>query len=215
VRRIACLHTAHSNVAVFDDAWRELRYAGSALHAVRPDLLAAVERSGGLSQEIIGDTQQALRALGEHADAVLLTCSTLGPCADAMVSGGVGRAIVRADGILAQTAVIRGRHVSVLCAVETTLDSTRSLFEQAACATGAIVTVHLVQGAWSAFRSGDSGGYLKAIACAADRALEAGASVVALAQCSMAGAVGLARTPAAVLASPGLALQAAMREWLP
>ncbi|WP_245317799.1 hypothetical protein [Ensifer sp. 1H6] len=47
---IACLHTADSNVAVFEAAARELGLAAGVLrHAVRPDLLEAAERAGGLT----------------------------------------------------------------------------------------------------------------------------------------------------------------------
>lgn len=85
--RIACLHTAASNAAVFDAACP----AGVRLtHAVRPDLLAAAEAAGGLTPEIAAATAEALRGL--EGDAVLLTCSTLGPAA-----GGA----LRADAALA------------------------------------------------------------------------------------------------------------------
>ncbi len=73
--RIACLHTAESNVAVFEAA----RPDGVRLsHAVRPDLLAAAEAEG-LTAAIAAATVEALGAL--DGDAVLLTCSTLGPAA--------------------------------------------------------------------------------------------------------------------------------------
>ena len=49
--RVACLHTADSNVAVFNEAANSLRYDSLQLtHVVRSDLLAAAEDSGGLSK---------------------------------------------------------------------------------------------------------------------------------------------------------------------
>jgi len=49
--RIACLHTADSNVAVFNEAANSLRCDSQQLsHVVRSDLLAAAEDSGGLSK---------------------------------------------------------------------------------------------------------------------------------------------------------------------
>lgn len=83
--RIACLHTAASSVAVFDDAGRALGLAaGTLCHAVRADLLAAAERAGGMNPAIEARTGQALLGSGEEADTVLLTCSTLGPAVQAV-----------------------------------------------------------------------------------------------------------------------------------
>ena len=88
--RIACLHTAECNVAIFEAA----RPDGVSLrHAVRPDLLAAAE-ADGLTPDIAAATAEALAALRDGADAVLLTCSTLGPAAGAsgadLSAGGAG-----------------------------------------------------------------------------------------------------------------------------
>ena len=69
------------------------------------------------------------------------------------------------------------------------------------------ITYHLVDAAWAAFRGGDTNGYFRLIADAADRAYAEGAAVVALAQASMAGAAVLTRegTP---LTSPAAGLAA-------
>lgn len=65
--RIACLHTADSNVAVFNEAANSLRCDSQQLsHVVRSDLLAAAEDSGGLSKNIIADTQATLRDVCSH-----------------------------------------------------------------------------------------------------------------------------------------------------
>ena len=59
--RIACLHTADSNVTIFNEAAISLRCDSLQLsHVVRSDLLAAAEDCGGLSKKIIADTQAAL-----------------------------------------------------------------------------------------------------------------------------------------------------------
>ena len=73
--RITCLHTAHSNVSIFDAAAKALGIDAHCLrHEVRPDLLAAAEQAGGLNSEITGATTSALLSLAQEADAVLLTC---------------------------------------------------------------------------------------------------------------------------------------------
>ena len=201
---IACLHTTTGNVAVFDAA----RPPGATLtHTVREDLLKDAEAAGGLTDAIADRTAGALEALAaQGADAVLLTCSTVGP--------GAARArakvpVLRVDAALAEEATKGGGRVVVLCAVETTVEPTRAIFAEAAARHGATLEVRLVPGAWAAFRGGDPARYHAIIAEAAEAAFAEGAAQVALAQASMAGAVALAkgRKP---LASPPVGLAAAL-----
>lgn len=207
--RIACLHTAESNVAVFDAALQAAGLSSVELrHEVRADLLAASEREGRLTAEIAAQTAQALRGLCNEADAVLLTCSTLGPAAEAVaVDSPVP--VMRVDAALAAEAVKGGGRVVVLCAVETTLEPTRLLFEAAALVTGADVVMRLVPGAWEVFKAGDRNTYLQMIADAASEATRAGATRVALAQASMAGASALIPLGTPPLNSPMSGLVAA------
>ena len=206
--RLACLHTVQSNAAVFDAAARTLGLdAGTLRHTVRTDLLADAERDGGLTPEIRERAGQALLALCEDADAVLLTCSTVGPAAQA-VAETAPVPVLRVDAALAAEAVREGGTVVALCAVETTMAPTRALFEEAARATGAAVEVRLVPGAWAAFKAGDRHGYFAAIAAASDDAARNGATRVALAQASMAGAAELCREKPP-LTSPEVGLEAA------
>jgi hypothetical protein len=192
--RIACLHTAESNVAIFEAA----RPDGVRLsHAVRPDLLAAAEAEG-LTPAIAAATAEALGALRGGADAVLLTCSTLGPAA-----GPAGA--LRADAALAEAATAGGGTVEVLCAAPGTLTATAELFGAAAGRSGARVTIRLVPGAWALFHAGDHAGYAERVARDADASR---ADVVALAQASMAPAAQLTARP--VLTCPHVALAAAV-----
>lgn len=211
--KIACLHTAESNVAVFDAAASALGISSGVLrHGVRADLLAAAERAGGINDEIAKATRQALLALAPGADAVVLTCSTLGPAVDALAHA--AKPILRTDAALAAaaaTAAQAGGKVVTLCAVETTLGPTSRLFMEAAQATGASVEVQLVAGAWALFKAGDIRGYLLTLAKAADSAYANGASVVALAQASMSGAAALVTAGARPLSSPVAGLAAALQ----
>ena len=194
--RIACLHTAESNVAIFEAA----RPDGVRLsHAVRPDLLAAAEAEG-LTPAIAAATAEALGALGkdEVADAVLLTCSTLGPAAEAAGA-------LRADAALAEAATAGGGTVEVLCTAPATLATTAELFGAAAGRTGARLTIRLVPGAWALFQAGDHAGYAALIARDAEASR---ADVVALAQASMAPAGHLTARP--VLTVPAAALAAVL-----
>jgi hypothetical protein len=205
--RIACLHTVESNVAVFDQALADLGLADVRLsHEVRTDLLADAERAGGLTQEIRDRAGQALARLAQSADAVLLTCSTVGPAIAEARKAGARVPVFRVDGALAEAAVAAGKRVVALCAVETTVGPTKALFEEAAKQTGSTVEVALVPGAWARFKAGDRAGYEQLVAEAADQAAAGGAQV-ALAQASMAGAARLARV--APLTSPAVGLEAA------
>ena len=130
--RIACLHTAESNIAVFDAAAREINLpAGVISHHVRADLLEAAERAGGLKRDTVDATASALRALGRNANAVLLTCSTLGPSVCGLEQT-MSVPALRVDAALARQALSLGGKVVALCAVETTLGPTTQLFAEAA-----------------------------------------------------------------------------------
>ncbi len=202
--RVACLHTAASNVSVLEAA----RPAGvELLHEVRPALLAAAEAAGGLFPDLATETAEALRRMATTADAVLLTCSTLGPAA-ALAGVGAATPVLRADAALARAAGRVGGRVVVLCAALATLATTVALFG-AETDPGTRVFVSLVPDAWDIFRAGEEERYLRLVAAAADAAALAGASAVVLAQVSMALAAPLCRA-AAPLTSPAAGLRAAL-----
>ncbi|WP_426133191.1 aspartate/glutamate racemase family protein [Pseudomonas sp. PWP3-1b2] len=209
--RITCLHTAASNIGVFESAADSLGITADSLrHEVRTDLLGAAELAGGLTEEIAQSTVAALLALTHHADAVVLTCSTLGP-AVASATRSTQVPILRTDEALAIDAVQAGGKIVVLCAVETTLEPTSRVFQKAALQTDASVDVRLVPGAWALFKAGDNEGYLSTIARAADRAYGEGASVVALGQASMSGAASRVTAGPTPLTSALAGLKAALK----
>lgn len=209
--KIACLHTADSNIAIYEDAARELGLLPGVLHHhVRADLLLAAERVGKLTPDIEAETAAVLRRLAQEADAVVLNCSTLGPAA-LRVADGTAAPVIRADGVLAQRAVAGGGKVIVLCTVETTIVPTTRLFETAARETGAAIDVRLIPGAWALFRGGDQPAYLARIAEAAEEAHREGARTVVFAQASMTGALHLLKQSGTLpMTGPAAALQAAV-----
>lgn len=177
-------------------------------HEVRADLLAETEQSRGLTASIEEKTIEAVLGLSKTADAVLLTCSSLGPVA-AKAAAIASTPILRVDEALAHEAVKDGGTVVALCAVATTLQPTRALFEAAAQKTGASIDIRLVPSAWDLFKAGQRDAYLRLLAEAADQAFDEGIEVVALAQASMTGAEGLCRR-GRPLTSPGAGLKAAL-----
>ena len=198
--RIACLHTAESNIAVFEAARGEGQIL---LHTLRADLLSRAEAAGGLTEALRDEAAAVLAGLVDGVDAVLLTCSTVGP-AVAEVRAAIP--VLRVDQALAKAAIAEAgsKRLRVLYAVATTLAPTQAIFAAEANAHSRI-DYQLVDGAWAKFRAGDVGGYHQAVAEAADAAYAEGVAVVALAQASMAGAA--ARSCSGVpLTSPSAAL---------
>lgn len=208
---INCLHTAESNIAVFEAAHRALQRRDLRLqHRVRADLLAAAQRPDADLQRILADAAHELQALAADADAVLLTCSTLGPAADAARRASA-TPVIRVDEAFAAAATRAGGPVVVLCAVASTMAPTGALFEAAARDSGATIEMRLVPDAWDRFTAGDLDGYLALAAAAADAAASRNpGATIALAQASMAGAAGLCHT-ATPLVSPGAGLAAALQ----
>jgi hypothetical protein len=202
--KIACLHTIASNQSIFEDA----KPAGAQVsHTVRSDLLADAERAGGMTETIEAAAVSALLELALGADAVLLTCSTIGSAAE-RASGMTNVPILRADAALAREAVALRQPVLVLCGVETTVGPSRRLFETAAAATGVAIDMEVVPDAWTAFKAGDIDTYHGLVSVYADRSFAAGRKVIALAQASMAGAADRC-TLGRPLASPRISMAAA------
>lgn len=196
---IACLHTAESNAVLFDSAAAAL--PGGALrltHKVRADLLREP------TPEVLNEAAVLLRDLAWHADAVLLTCSTIGAAAEQAQDA--PKPVIRADGALAEAATRAGGTVHVLYAAPTTREPTRRLFEASAKTNGARLVMHMVHGAWPLFQAGEMRAYLGRIASAAE-GLE---GRVVLAQASMAPAAALmpGHPPLTV---PGIGVMAAAR----
>lgn len=100
---IACLHTAASNIAIFDDAARQLNLTHLQLsHLVMPHLLAEAEASGGLTAGLYDRLVMLLQDLQPHFDVILITCSTLGPVSAAFFPLKKPCAVWRTDGMLAK-----------------------------------------------------------------------------------------------------------------
>jgi len=208
--KIACLHTAASNIAVFEAAVRQVGMDDIVLtHEVKSELLARVEQAGVLTPEIADEALAILHSLAQSADAVVLTCSTFGPLVDNMAQIGT-TPILRVDAALAEQTVKEGGKIVVLYASPTTIGSTKHIFLSAAKAAAISFEMQVVPEAWDYFRAGDQHGYFVRIAEAADQAYSNGATVVALAQASMAGAIAFIKSGTKPMTSPAAGLLAAV-----
>ena len=208
--KIACLHTAASNITVFDAAVRQMGMDDVVLtHLVNPELLSRVEEAGGMIEEVASQTRAILRTLAQTADAVVLTCSTLGPIVNTMRYIDA-TPILRVDAALAEQTMNEGGKIVVLYASPTTIGPTKEIFAEAAQAAAISFEMRSVPEAWEYFKAGDQHGYFVRIAEAADTAYSDGATVVALAQASMAGAVAFIKSGTKPLTSPMAGLLAAV-----
>ncbi|MFE2053873.1 aspartate/glutamate racemase family protein [Streptomyces sp. NPDC059459] len=204
---LALLHTSPVHVPVFD-ALRDAAHPGLVLrHHVYAELLDRARREG--PQAVTDAVRTVLRkAAAEGARAVLCTCSTIGAVAES-AAGDAGVPVLRVDRPMAAAAVAAGPRVVVLGALRSTLEPTAALIGEEARRAGRPVEVRtlLVDGAWSRFEAGDTEGFARVVAEAADAVTDA--DVIVLAQASMAPARERAGTAVPVLASPAPGLAAA------
>lgn len=205
--RIACLHASTSNAAAFDKAAAEAGLEpGSLTHYARPDLLQTAMQAGRLPSAVLSETAEMLLELSTDTDAVLLTCSTLGPAAD-LAAQSTGVPIVRADAALAAEASAIVGDIVVLCTIEAALAPTEALFTVAARRP---VRAALLPDAWQLFDRGEIAEYHRVIAIAADAAYEGGADLVVLGQASMSDAAQLVTSGPPPLTVPAAAIAAVM-----
>jgi hypothetical protein len=208
---IVLFHTGAAHVATFDGLLDELAPGTPVRHEVRPELLARAVAAGHVAPELEREVVTALgHAAASGAALVLLTCSTLGPCAD-LVEAPVP--ILRVDRPMAEQAVKLGTRIAIAAAVETTIGPTRDLILEAARAAARAVEIEIVlcPQAWPLFLAGDHAGYVGMVVDAL-RPVATRVEVIVLAQASMAGAARHAEELGVpVLASPRLGLAAALR----
>ncbi|WP_369250902.1 aspartate/glutamate racemase family protein [Streptomyces sp. R41] len=195
---LALLHTSPVHVPVFD-ALRDEAHQGLELrHLVAEELLVRARSEG---PHAVADEVRTLldQAVVQGARAVLCTCSTIGAVAE---RAGPRVPVLRVDRPMAAAAVAAGPRVVVLAALESTLGPTVALVEEEARRAGRPVDVRtvLVEGAWALFEAGDTDGYVRRVAAAADAVT--GADAIVLAQASMAPAQRLTATSTPVLSSP-------------
>ena len=195
--RIACLHTAQVHVATFTGLFADKAPDAQVIHVVRDDLLAQAQ-VGGIAM-VEEPFLNAVAALDE-ADAILCTCSTLGPLVDQISNPKV----VRIDRPVMDVAAGVGPKPLLALCLESTRAASLDLLMQAGA--NLTPTVHLCDGAWAFFEAGDMAGFADAIASSI-RAVADGHDCVVLGQASMRVAEPALRDLGIpVLSSPALAV---------
>jgi hypothetical protein len=210
---VGFLHTAPVHVATFDELVRSLAPGWSPVAVVEEDLLEAARQRGVDDQELSTEVASVLDRLASQQPAVTIcTCSTIGGLSE-QIGAARGMRVVRVDRPMAEAAVHCGRRIAVVAAVESTIAPTRDLLAAVAADAGRSreVSVHLIQGAWPRFETGDHEGYLATIAAAMPE-LASGCDVIVLAQASMAAAAERVDVGVPVLSSPGVAIERLLRD---
>ena len=216
---LTLLHTSPRHVDVFErlfihftandaaEGLPEIRLS----HVVREDLLKRAIASGVLPEDTHARAVRILHEATAGSDAVLCTCSTLGPAADEAAAK-PNKPVLRVDRPMAREAAPAGQSIAVLATLKSTLQPTCGLIadEVSREARQADVAPVLIEGAWDAFEAGDMPRMNQLIADNVLLAQQAGADVIVLAQASMADALDGTDVRVPVLTSPAGGLAAAL-----
>lgn len=203
--KIAFLHTAQVHVATFNTLVDALLQNVECEHHVAPDLLERAQVDGLAA--VAHETMALLTELAQ-ADAVLCSCSTLGPLADTIAETHPN--VIRVDRPLMEAAAKAGPYVMVAVCLQSTRDATLELLQSCASQIGEIITPRLVlcDAAWPFFEQGDTAGFATKIADTINEAIaqHGKPDCIVLAQASMrVAAVELSDLGIPVLSSPSLA----------
>lgn len=210
---IAYLHTSHVLIPLFTELSRRELPAVEQFHMVDESLIRNTIRAQKLTPTTIRRVLAMVESAHEGgADAVVVTCSSIGPAAS-LARRQFEFPVIRVDEAMAEQAVRTGRRIGVAATLRTTLEPTVALLHEKAEAAQRHVDVveSLCEGAFEAVLSGDTASHDRILAEALGRLVGA-VDVVVLAQASMARVVQqLPSDPGRVpiLSSPELAVKRA------
>jgi Asp/Glu/hydantoin racemase len=210
---IAYLHTSHVLIPLFTELSKKELPGVEHFHMVDESLIRNTISAKKLTKATIRRVlTMVLSAREGGADAVVVTCSSIGPAATA-ASDMCDFPVVRVDDAMAEQAVRSGRRIGVAATLRTTLEPTVALLRSKAADAGREVDLveSLCEGAFAAVLSGDTGTHDRLLSDSLAQ-LRTSVDVVVLAQASMARVV--ASLPAGesyvpILSSPELAVKRA------
>jgi aspartate/glutamate racemase len=207
-RKLAFIHTVSGLVSEFEGLAREHLPDWKPFAILDESLLRNTIEGGSLSDL----TKRRLAtyvwsAADAGADAIVVTCSTLGPAVDA-IAPLCPVPLFRIDEGMARAAVEHGARIGVLATLSTTLVPTVDLLKRQACAAGKDVAIDavLVEGAFQLLASGDVEAHDAQIRQALEE-LSQTVDVIVFAQASMARALRGATHSLPVLTSPVLGVE--------
>lgn len=184
---LALLHTSPTLSPMFNDLTARLAPGVRVLHFVDESLIKNTVAAGRLEKptmrrliDLVGSTFDA------GADAVLVTCSSVGPAVD-MAAVLHDKPVLRVDRPMAEQAVAMATRIGVLATLPTTLAPTADLVRRVAAEQGKEVEIveHLCEGAFDAVMAGDGATHDRIVGTALTDAMR-GVDAIVLAQASMA-----------------------------
>ncbi len=206
---LALIHTSPTLTPSFTALCRQHIPEAKLFHMVDESLIQETIRAGVLRKGTIRRlVRQVASAEAAGADAVLVTCSSIGP-AVTLAQQLFDLPVVRIDEAMAESAVRQARTIGVLATLRTTLDPTTALLREKATQAGRSVELVecLCEAAFPAVLAGDTETHDRLLRKALLEDLK-GVDLIVLAQASMARVVatlapGALQVP--VLSSPELA----------
>lgn len=156
-RKVGMVHTVASLVPVFGKLASEIMPGVEVIHLVDEGLLKDARASGQLTPSM----ERRLGLLASFAEEsgaeiVMVTCSSIGPCATG-AQAFVKVPLIRVDEAMADEAVRTGKRIGVIATLYTTLKPTADLVRQRADVSDRKVEVEtlLCEGAFPALEAGD------------------------------------------------------------
>jgi len=209
--QIAMIHTVCGLIPLFDSLAKRHLPDWQSFNMLDESLLRITIREGSLSEATMWRLMQIVRsAVDAGADAVVVTCSSLGAAVDA-AQPFCPVPLFRIDSGMAEEAIKLGPRIGVLATLRTTLEPTSALIGRSAAQAGRSCTViaEVADGAFDKLGLGDTAGH-DAMVAQSLRDLAMRVDVIVLAQASMARALALvedALHPLRVLTSPEIGMQ--------
>jgi len=205
VPTLGMVHTVHRVIPSLAGLAGELLPDVAQLHYLDESVLQDAIARDGLSPDIYRRVGQLVLLAAERCDAVLVTCSSIGPCAEAAAPM-VKAPVLRIDEPMARGAAAIGGRVGVIATLGSTLGPTADIVERCAHKAGTEVNVQrvLCRGAFEAASAGRHEEHDQIVLAGLQELLSAGASAIVLAQASMARVADLLPQPNAtpILSSP-------------
>lgn len=210
---LALIHTGTFLPAVFTELCREVMPDVEVFNIVDESLIKNTIAANKLTPQTSRRLIEYLKSAEEAgADAILVTCSSIGPAVEA-AQPFLNIPVLRVDVPLADQAIRLGQRIGVVATLPTTLEPTVALIQRQAALQGKEVHVisTLCSGAFQAVAAGDTATHDRLV-IAGIRELMPQVDVIVLAQASMAraaNAIPEAERSAPILSSPRLAVVAA------
>jgi len=209
IRKFAFIHTSHVLIPVFAELAKSMLSGLEIFHMTDESLIRNTIREEQLTKLTIRRLVNMVASAHEAgADAVMVTCSSIGPGVE-VARQMLDFPIFRIDEAMAETAVSKGRRIGVAATLSTTLEPTLALLNETAVRAGRDVQLvpRIAEGAFQSVLNGDTERHDRMVATMLSD-LKAEVDVVVLAQASMARVLPLLPPGGApILTSPELAVR--------